>query len=44
MNGKEARLRYLQQYWTHQVRTIPGIRVNTPAEPTRACAIAKCGD
>jgi selenocysteine lyase/cysteine desulfurase len=37
---KEARLRYLQQYWTSRVRHVSGIRVNTPADPARACGIA----
>jgi selenocysteine lyase/cysteine desulfurase len=40
---KEARLRYLQQYWTTKVRSIPDVVVNTPADPTRACAIANVG-
>lgn len=40
---KEARLRYLQQYWTKQVRDLPHIVLNTPAEPHRACAIANVG-
>lgn len=37
---KEARLRFLQEYWTKQVRGTNGITVNTPAEAARACAIA----
>lgn len=37
---KEARLRYLQQYWTSQVRNIEAIVLNTPDQPERACAIA----
>jgi selenocysteine lyase/cysteine desulfurase len=37
---KEARLRWLQQYWTTKVRGTARIAVNTPAEPARACAIA----
>lgn len=37
---KEARLRWLQQYWTTKVRGKPRIQVNTPAEPGRAGAIA----
>ncbi len=41
--AKEARLRYFQQYWTKQVRTLPNIRLNTPAQPERACAIANVG-
>ncbi|CCH00442.1 aminotransferase class V [Fibrella aestuarina BUZ 2] len=40
---KEARLRYLQQYWTSRVRNVPGIRVHTPAQPERACGIANVG-
>jgi selenocysteine lyase/cysteine desulfurase len=40
---KEARLRYLQQYWTSQVRDIPNVVVNTPADPLRVCAIANVG-
>jgi len=40
---KEARLRYLQQYWTSKVRDLPHVVVNTPAEPHRACAIANVG-
>ncbi|MBO0930912.1 aminotransferase class V-fold PLP-dependent enzyme [Fibrella aquatilis] len=40
---KEARLRYLQEYWTKQVRNLPGIHLNTPAESARACAIANVG-
>ena len=40
---KEARLRYLQQYWTNKVRTIPKIMVNTPVESSRACGIANVG-
>lgn len=40
---KEARLRYLQEYWTKQVRNVKGIIVNTPAESHRACGIANVG-
>jgi selenocysteine lyase/cysteine desulfurase len=40
---KEERLRYLQQYWTEQVRNYPNIILNTPQEPTRTCAIANVG-
>jgi selenocysteine lyase/cysteine desulfurase len=40
---KEARLRYLQEYWTSKVRTNPNIMVNTPKEPFRACGIANVG-
>jgi selenocysteine lyase/cysteine desulfurase len=40
---KEARLRYLQQYWTLKVRSVPGVEVNTPELPRRSCAIANVG-
>jgi selenocysteine lyase/cysteine desulfurase len=40
---KEARLRYLQQYWTSKARALPGVIVNTPADPERACGIANVG-
>jgi len=40
---KEARLRYLQQYWTSKVRNLPNVLVNTPADPVRACGIANVG-
>src|SRR5688572_322950 len=32
---KEARLRFLQQYWTRQVRGVPRIVLNTPSDPKR---------
>lgn len=40
---KEARLRYIQQYWTSRVRNLPKIVMNTPVDPTRSCAIANVG-
>ena len=36
---KEDRLRFIQKYWTDQVRNVPGIRVNTPEDPSRCCGI-----
>ena len=39
---KEARLRFLQQYWTDRVRGIPRVYLNTPGG-TRACGIANVG-
>jgi len=39
---KEARLRYLQHYWTDRVRGIPKVYLNTPAG-LRACGIANVG-
>lgn len=40
---KEARLRYLQNYWTSKVRGYRNIVLNTPEDPTRSCAIANVG-
>jgi selenocysteine lyase/cysteine desulfurase len=40
---KEARLRYLQNYWTTRVRGTPNIVLNTPTDPRRSCAIANVG-
>ena len=40
---KEARLRYLQEYWSSRVRAHPNIIVNTPKESFRACGIANVG-
>jgi len=40
---KEARLRYLQHYWTSRVRDLPHVIVNTPAERSRHCAIGNVG-
>ncbi len=40
---KEARLRYLQNYWTSLVRNLPNVVVNTPAEAARSCGIANVG-
>lgn len=40
---KEARLRFLQQYWTSKVRSVPGVVVNTPEDPSRSCGIANVG-
>ena len=40
---KEARLRFLQNYWTEKVRSLSRVIVNTPAEANRSCAIANVG-
>jgi selenocysteine lyase/cysteine desulfurase len=40
---KEARLRYLQNYWTSKVRDLPNVILNTPADPVRSCGIANVG-
>ncbi len=40
---KEARLRYLQNYWTSKVRNVPNVVLNTPADASRSCGIANVG-
>jgi selenocysteine lyase/cysteine desulfurase len=40
---KEARLRWLQQYWTSRVRGARNVVLNTPSDPARTCAIANVG-
>lgn len=40
---KEARLQYLQNYWTSRVRNVKNIVLNTPADPKRAYGIANVG-
>ena len=37
---KEARLRYLKDYWVRQVEGLPGVTVNTPLNGRQSCAIA----
>ncbi|MEM0991486.1 MAG: aminotransferase class V-fold PLP-dependent enzyme [Bacteroidota bacterium] len=43
LERKEARLRYLQHYWTSRVRDITNIIVNTPADQARHCGIGNVG-
>jgi selenocysteine lyase/cysteine desulfurase len=40
---KEARLRYIQNYWTSKVRGMDHILLNTPEASHRSCAIANVG-
>jgi selenocysteine lyase/cysteine desulfurase len=40
---KEARLRYLQNYWSSKVRAMPNVVMYTPRDPARSCAIANVG-
>ncbi|OJJ17803.1 penicillin epimerase [marine bacterium AO1-C] len=37
---KEARLRYLKNYWVNKVKDLPKVTINTPFEDARSCAIA----
>ena len=40
---KEARMYFLQNYWTSKVRNLPRIILNTPADAKRSCGIANIG-
>jgi selenocysteine lyase/cysteine desulfurase len=40
---KEARMRFLQRYWTAQVRGLRNVVLNTPSDPLRAAGIANVG-
>ena len=40
---KEARLRFLQNYWTSKLRNVKKIIINTPEEANRCCGIANVG-
>lgn len=40
---KEARLRYLQNYWVNQVRDMKHLTLYTPSDPARSCGIANVG-
>ncbi len=40
---KEARLRYIQNYWTSKVRPMKHIILNTPVDPKLSCGIANVG-
>ena len=40
---KEARMRFLQQYWSQRARDIPNVVVNTPLAADRSCGIANVG-
>jgi len=40
---KEARLRYLTEYWTNRVRGMENVVLNSPSDPARLCGIANAG-
>ena len=40
---KEARLRYLTEYWTSRVRCMENVVLNSPSNPARLCGIANAG-
>jgi selenocysteine lyase/cysteine desulfurase len=39
VRNKEERLRYLSRYWMERVRDVPGVRILTPRDPRRYCAL-----
>ena len=43
LQNKEARLRYIQRYWSSQLRDFPNIVVNTPKDIHKSCGIANVG-
>lgn len=43
LERKEERLRYIQRYWSDQLRNVKNVVVNTPIEPHRSCGIANVG-
>ena len=43
MERKENRMRYLQRYWSDQLRNTDNVVINTPIEPYRSCGIANVG-
>lgn len=43
LERKTERLRYLQRYWSEQLRGVEHVVINTPQEITRSCGIANVG-
>jgi len=43
LERKEERMRYLQRYWSDQLRDVANVVINTPVEPQRSCGIANVG-
>lgn len=43
LERKEKRMRYLQRYWSDQLRRVQNIVVNTPIESHKSCGIANVG-
>ena len=43
LERKENRLRFIQRYWSDQLRKEKNIVVNTPKDPVRSCGIANVG-
>jgi len=43
LDRKEERMRYLQRYWSTNLRDMPKIVINTPIDEHRSCGIANVG-
>ncbi len=43
LERKEKRLRFLQRYWSEQLRNTENVVINTPADPVRSCGIGNIG-
>ena len=43
MERKEKRLRYIQRYWSDQLRDVTNVVINTPIEEHKSCGIANVG-
>lgn len=43
LERKEKRMRYLQHYWSDQLRDVKNIVINTPIETHKSCGIANVG-
>ncbi|NNE03678.1 MAG: aminotransferase class V-fold PLP-dependent enzyme [Eudoraea sp.] len=43
MERKEKRMRFLQRYWSDQLRDTDNVIINTPIEAHRSCGIANVG-
>lgn len=43
INRKEARLRFLKNYWVNEIKDIKNVKINTPFETERSCGIANIG-
>ncbi|NNM19574.1 MAG: aminotransferase class V-fold PLP-dependent enzyme [Croceitalea sp.] len=43
LERKENRLRFIQRYWSDQLRNVENVVINTPLDETRSCGIANVG-
>jgi len=43
LERKEKRLRFIQRYWSDQLRNVENVLINTPVEEHRSCGIANVG-